>query len=118
MKRIKLYIVRLLEKYVTLWYSAMYKFKDMAITKNAKRGVRVSEKKRVVNDRLRRTLKEAVKTVRKDVIAKKDVKAMNADLSLAFKALDKAAKRGTIKKGNADRKKSRLAKAIAKVTAK
>ena len=34
----------------------------MAITKNAKRGVRVSERKRVVNDKLRRTLKEAVKT--------------------------------------------------------
>ena len=89
----------------------------MAITKNAKRGVRVSEKKRVVNDKLRRTLKEAVKTVRKDVIAK-DKKAIATDLSLAFKALDKAAKRGTIKKGNADRKKSRLAKAVAKLGAK
>ena len=89
----------------------------MAITQNAKRGVRVSERKRVVNDKLRRTLKEAVKTVRKDVIAK-DKKAIKTDLSLAFKALDKAAKRGTIKKGNADRKKSRLAKAVAKLDAK
>ena len=89
----------------------------MAITKNAKRGVRVSEKKRVVNDKLRRTLKEAVKTVRKDVIAK-DKKAIATDLSLAFKALDKAAKRGTIKKGNANRKKSRLAKAVAKLDIK
>lgn len=87
----------------------------MAITKNAKRGVRVSERKRVVNDRLRRTLKEAVKTVRKDVI-ERDLKATTADLSLAFKALDKAAKRGTIKKGTANRKKSRLAKAIAKIS--
>lgn len=107
----------MLEKCETLWYSARYKFKDMAITKNAKRGVRVSEKKRVVNDKLRRTLKEAVKTVRKDVIAK-DKKAVVTDLSLAFKALDKAAKRGTIKKGNANRKKSRLAKAVAKLGAK
>jgi small subunit ribosomal protein S20 len=89
----------------------------MAITKNAKRGVRVSERKRVVNDKLRRTLKEAVKTVRKDVIAK-DSKAIKTDLSLAFKALDKAAKRGTIKKGQADRKKSRLAKAVAKLDTK
>ena len=89
----------------------------MAITKNAKRGVRVSDRKRVVNDKLRRTLKEAVKTVRKDVIAK-DKKAVKTDLSLAFKALDKAAKRGTIKKGNADRKKSRLAKAVAKLDTK
>ena len=86
----------------------------MAITKNAKRGIRVSERKRVVNDKLRRTLKDAVKTVRKDVIAK-DKKAIKTDLSLAFKALDKAAKRGTIKKGTADRKKSRMAKAVAKL---
>ncbi len=89
----------------------------MAITKNAKRGIRVSERKRVVNDKLRRTMKEAVKTVRKDVIAK-DKKAITTDLSLAFKALDKAAKRGTIKKGQADRKKSRLAKSVAKLDTK
>lgn len=89
----------------------------MAITKNAKRGIRVSEKKRVVNDKLRRTMKEAVKTVRKDVIAK-DKKAIKVDLSLAFKALDKAAKRGTIKKGQANRKKSRLAKSVAKLETK
>ncbi len=89
----------------------------MAITKNAKRGIRVSERKRVVNDKLRRTMKEAVKTVRKDVVSK-DKKAIKQDLALAFKALDKAAKRGTIKKGQANRKKSRLAKAIAKLEAK
>lgn len=86
----------------------------MAITKNAKRGVRVSSRKRVVNDRLRRTMKEAVKTVR-DSVHKKETKAIPTELSLAFKALDKAAKRGTIKKGTANRKKSRLAKAVAKL---
>ncbi len=93
----------------------MYSNKDMAITKNAKRAIRVSTKKRVVNDKLRRTMKEAVKTVRKDVLDK-NAKAVKTDLSLAFKALDKAAKRGTIKKGQADRKKSRLAKAVAKLS--
>jgi len=87
----------------------------MAITKNAKKALRVSDRKAVTNDRLRRTMKEAVKTVRKDVISK-DIKATKADLSLAFKALDKAAKRGTIKKGTANRKKSRLAKAVAKIS--
>ncbi len=86
----------------------------MAITKTAKRQIRVSTHKRVVNDKLRRTLKETVKTVRKDV-SLKDKKTAEKNLSLAFKALDKAAKRGTIKKGQADRKKSRLAKAVAKV---
>jgi small subunit ribosomal protein S20 len=87
----------------------------MAITKNAKKALRVSTRKAVTNDRLRRTMKEAVKTVRKDVVSK-DVKATKTDLSLAFKALDKAAKRGTIKKGTANRKKSRLAKAVAKLS--
>lgn len=86
----------------------------MAITKSAKRGVRVSTRKRVSNDRNRRTMKEAVKTVRKD-ISQKDEKAIKSNLSLAFKALDKAAKKGVIKKGTANRKKSRLAKAIAKI---
>lgn len=89
----------------------------MAITNNAKRGIRVSGRKRVVNDKLRRTMKEAVKTVRKDVLGK-DLKSTKTTLSLAFKALDKAAKRGTIKKGQANRKKSRLAKAVAKIEAK
>jgi ribosomal protein S20 len=37
-------------------------------------------------------------------------------LSAAFKALDKAAKTGVIKKNNASRRKSRLAKALAKVS--
>ena len=89
----------------------------MAITKSAKRALRGSTRKAVANDRRRRTMKEAVKTVRKDVVAK-DKKATKTDLSLAFKALDKAAKRGTIKKGTANRKKSRLAKAVAKLEAK
>jgi small subunit ribosomal protein S20 len=86
----------------------------MAITKSAKKALRVSDRKRVVNDRLKKTMKEKVKSVRTKVASK--VAVTVADLSSAYKALDKAAKRGTIKKGQADRKKSRLAKAVAKVT--
>ncbi len=88
----------------------------MAITKSAKKALRVSDRKRLVNGRILKTMKDAVKTVRSKV-AKKET-AIVTELSAAFKALDKAAKRGTIKKGNADRKKSRLAKAIAKVSSK
>jgi small subunit ribosomal protein S20 len=86
----------------------------MAITKSAKKALRVSDRKRVVNDRLKKTMKAEVKSVRTKV-AKKIIVTVN-ELGLAFKALDKAAKRGTIKKGQADRKKSRLAKAVAKVS--
>jgi len=44
-------------------HSNLVPWQQLAITKNAKRGVRVSERKRVTNDKLRRTMKEAVKTV-------------------------------------------------------
>lgn len=87
----------------------------MAITKNAKKALRVGERRRVANDARRRTMKEAVKTVRKDVLGK-DLKATAKDLALAFKALDKAAKSGVIKKGTANRKKARLSKAVSKVS--
>ncbi len=86
----------------------------MAITKNAKKALRSSEHKRVVNDIRRRLMKEAVKLVRKDTLGK-DEKVTKTDLALAYKALDKAAKSGVIKKGTANRKKARLAKAVAKM---
>ena len=89
----------------------------MAITKSAKKALRGSLNKRVVNDKVRRTMREKVKTVR-DEVAKKDIQGAQKDLALAFKALDKAAKKGVIKKGTANRKKARLAKAIAKVAKK
>lgn len=86
----------------------------MAITKNAKKANRVSVRRRVSNDTNRRTMKEAVKEVRKNV-ADKEAKVLKENLSLAYKALDKAAKKGVIKKGTANRKKARLAKAVAKM---
>jgi small subunit ribosomal protein S20 len=85
----------------------------MAITKSAKRGIRVSERKRVFNDRIKKAMRAEVKDI-KTKIAKK-IEVTVTDLSKAYKALDKAAKRGTIKKNQASRKKSRLAAAIAKV---
>ena len=86
----------------------------MAITKTAKRGIRTSARKKVYNERRKKTMKEVVKEVR-TLVAAKDKKAAEALLAKAYKALDKAAKGNTIKKGNASRKKSRLAKAIKKI---
>ncbi len=86
----------------------------MAITKSAKRAIKVSTKKAFVNSKTERTMKDAVKTLRKSVLS--SAKSMVDELRLAYKALDKAAKGGIIKKGTADRKKSRLAKAVAKVS--
>jgi small subunit ribosomal protein S20 len=71
---------------------------------NAKKALRVSARKRVFNDRRRRALKVAVKTLKSNL--------SNDNLSKAFQAIDKAAKNGVIKKNTASRKKSRLAKQV------
>ncbi len=87
----------------------------MAITANAKKAHRASLKKHVFNVRRKRVLTSTTKEVRKHVIAGSKAEAVKS-LTAAYKALDKAAKTGVIKKGNASRKKSRLAKAIAKIS--
>lgn len=86
----------------------------MAITKSAKRAIRGSEKKKVYNDRRKKTMKEVVKEVR-TLVGAKDKTTAQATLSKAYKALDKAAKTNLIKKNTASRKKSRLAKMIKKM---
>lgn len=77
----------------------------MAITKSAKKAHRASLRKRVFNVRRKRALTSAVK----------DAKKANTpeSLSAAYQAIDKAQKRGIIKKNTAARKKSRLAKSVA-----
>jgi small subunit ribosomal protein S20 len=81
----------------------------MPITKNAKKALRVSLAKKAMNDRTKKTLKEGAKAVEKLASAKqwKDAKA---SLAKAYSAIDKAAKKGVIKKNTAARKKSRLSK--------
>mgnify|MGYP005854220519 CR=1 FL=1 len=91
----------------------------MAITKSAKRVIRASEKKRVFNIRRMRTMRNILKEIRKAVSEGKVAEAQ-AKLPEAYKAIDKAAKRGVIKKNTASRKKSRLSLFLkkAKVEAK
>jgi small subunit ribosomal protein S20 len=85
----------------------------MAVSKSAKLAITKSARNKVVNDRRKKTMRETVKTVRA-LVVKKDVAAATSSLPAAFQALDKAVKRGVIKKNQASRKKSRLALAIAK----
>ncbi len=89
----------------------------MAITKNAKKAVRSSERKRVYNLRRTTAMREVVKSVRKSA-ALGSVTDAKADLAKAYKAIDKAAKRGVIKANTAARKKSRLAAAVKNSTKK
>lgn len=85
----------------------------MPITKSAKKALRQSFRKREFNIARAKAMKIAVKEVRslKEAGQKNNVAK---SLSLAYKAIDKAAKRGIIKKSTAARKKSRLAKFLAK----
>ena len=87
----------------------------MAITTSAKKAHRASLRKRVFNVRRKRVLAATTKESKKLIVAGKKADAQQS-LSAAFQAIDKAAKRGIIKKNTASRKKSRLAKALAKVS--
>ena len=57
-------------------------------------------------------MKEAVKEV-KDLVSEGKAADAEKKLGEAYKAIDKAAKKGIIKNNNADRKKSRLTKFVA-----
>lgn len=85
----------------------------MPIIKSAKKALRGSQRKKVYNDRRNKAMKGAIKDVKKLVVAKEPKKAL-AELKTAYQAIDKAAKRGIIKKNTAARKKSRLSKLIKK----
>jgi len=82
----------------------------MPITSSAKKAVRVAKRKKVTNDRRAKAMKDAVKKIEK--AAKADKAAAAKLLSEAFAAVDKAAKRGIIKKNTAGRKKARLSRLV------
>ena len=84
----------------------------MPITSSAKKAHAASLRKRVFNVRRERTMKEAVKETRK-LVTSGNVDEAEKSLSATYKAIDKSAKRGTIKKNTASRMKSRLTKLVA-----
>lgn len=88
----------------------------MAITSSAKKAIRSSAKKRVFNLRRKDALRDTTKSLMKALTAK-DVAGAEKMLPEAYKAIDKAKKRGVIKANTAARKKSRLATAITKAKA-
>ena len=83
----------------------------MAITSSAKKALRSSVHKRVFNVRCKEVMKRVVKEIKKLAEGGKSAEAV-ALLPKAYKAIDKAAKRGIIKANNASRKKSRLARLL------
>lgn len=83
----------------------------MPITTGAKKAHRRSLRKRVFNLRRSRTMNDVLKKVRKHITSG-EVKEAEAMMPSAYKAIDKATKRGVIKENTAARKKSRLIAAI------
>lgn len=87
----------------------------MPITDSAKKQLRAGKRKRVFNIRHRDAVSDVAKKIKKLVSEKKQKEAMKL-LPLAYKEIDKAAKTHFIKKGAADRKKSRLSAMIKKIS--
>ncbi len=76
----------------------------MPITKSAIKKLRSDEKKAGFNKSTKTKTKTAVDAFKKALSVE--------SLSVAFSMLDKAAKKGVLKKGKADRMKARLSKKI------
>lgn len=89
----------------------------MAITSSAKRAIRTGERRRAFNLRRVDTMKDALKGFRKLVGEGKYTDAEKA-LPALSQALDKAVKRGVIKKNTSARKKSRAVALLRKHSGK
>ncbi len=87
----------------------------MPNTKSAERRMRNSARKQARNTVVRTQLKTVVKKFRAAVATKQDTTP--AALRTAISTLDKAVKKGVIKRGTANRKKSRLSLALNRANA-
>jgi small subunit ribosomal protein S20 len=88
----------------------------MPIKQNAKKSLRQAKKRTAENLVFKKAYKEAVKAVKKAVVAGE--KDLTEKVRLAQKKLDKAAKKGVLKKNAAARHLSRLVKNVKKAVAK
>lgn len=87
----------------------------MPLLRSAKKALRSSARKRVFNLRRKKAMEDNVKAFRKLVAAGKADQARELLPSL-YRAIDKAAKRGVIKKNTAARKKSRLSALLSRAS--
>jgi len=76
----------------------------MPILKNAKKALRVSKRKNIVNGRIRSRMKTAMDKVQKS--------PSKVNLALAFSAIDRAVKKNILHKNKAARLKSSLSKKL------
>ncbi|MBX4200563.1 30S ribosomal protein S20 [Candidatus Parcubacteria bacterium] len=85
----------------------------MAITQSAKKAIRQNKRNRAANlvyiDKMKKLVKET-----RSLVTQKKMKEAKEMLPKVYEILDKAAKVGIIKKNNASRHKSRMAKLVDK----
>jgi small subunit ribosomal protein S20 len=81
----------------------------MPITRSAKKALRGSQRKKAVNDRTKKEVKDAMKKVEKLVKAgqKGDAKKL---LSKTYSVIDKARKKGVMNANTASRRKAKVSK--------
>ncbi|OHA70242.1 MAG: 30S ribosomal protein S20 [Candidatus Wildermuthbacteria bacterium RIFCSPHIGHO2_12_FULL_40_12] len=83
----------------------------MPIIKSAKKSLRQSKRRKARNIKKKDAVKDLVKKIKALLVQKKNEEAKKL-LPAIYKALDKAAKTGVIKKSNASRRKSRITKSL------
>ncbi|MBP6931655.1 MAG: 30S ribosomal protein S20 [Candidatus Pacebacteria bacterium] len=81
----------------------------MPITQSAKKALRGSLRKKAVNDRSKKLMKESIKKIEK-LVKEKNKPEAKKNLPSVYSVIDKATKKGVIKKNTASRKKSRLSR--------
>ena len=85
----------------------------MPITKAAKKSLKQREIRTTRNAKTKRAFRELVKKI-ETLVSENKIEEAKKILPQAYKAIDKAAKRGIIKKNTAARKKSRLSSLTSK----
>ena len=95
--------------------SQLITYSLMPNTKSAAKAMRQSLRRRATNLKTKGKIKNATKQVKKFITDKNVADAAKA-LRDAMSALDKAVKKGVIHKNTASRRKSRMAKALAKLS--
>jgi small subunit ribosomal protein S20 len=88
--------------------------KEVPNIKSAEKRVRIIKKKTLRNRMVKSSTRTAVKKFNKFLVS--DVAAAQNQLSATTSAIDKAVAKGVIHKNAANRKKSRLARALHKAT--
>jgi len=82
--------------------------------KTSIKDLRQNERRKVVNDRLRNRVKKSIKK-QATLLKENAIAEGEKNLRNIYKVLDKAAKKNIIKKGKADRIKSRLTRNLNKL---